>query len=100
MDRGESKNALKFISVHLSLDGIDWRTWEEMCTNAELEKVVLKEIQSHSTICHLNKFEIPQSIKLVSEIWTPETDLVTAALKLKRKNIQTRYQNLIDIMYS
>ena len=71
-----------------------------MCTNTELEKLVLKEIKNHSTICHLNKFEIPQSIRLVSEIWTPETDLVTAALKLKRKNIQTRYQNLIDIMYS
>ena len=48
----------------------------------------------------LEKFEIPQQITLVSEMWTPDTGLVTDAFKLKRKNIQTRYQSDINRMYA
>ena len=71
-----------------------------MCYNPQLEKLVLVEIQNYAAKARLNKFEIPAAIRLISEIWTPDTDLVTAALKLKRKNIQIRYQSLIDSMYS
>jgi long-subunit acyl-CoA synthetase (AMP-forming) len=35
----------------------------------------------------------------VPDVWTPESELVTAAMKLKRKHIQTKYQILIDQMY-
>ena len=35
----------------------------------------------------------------VTDVWTPETELVTAAMKLKRKQIQAKYQFLIDRMY-
>jgi long-chain acyl-CoA synthetase len=35
----------------------------------------------------------------IPEVWTPETELVTAAMKLKRKQIQAKYQLLIDRMY-
>jgi len=65
-----------------------------------MENLILKEIQIYSSTCRLNKFEIPQKIKLISDIWTPDTGLVTAALKLRRRNIQNYYQQLIDRMYS
>ena len=71
-----------------------------MCKSSQMEKLVLQEIQSYATKSRLNKFETPQKVKLISEVWTPDTELVTAALKLKRKNIQIRYQHLIDIMYA
>ena len=35
----------------------------------------------------------------VPDVWTPDTELVTAAMKLKRKHIQKKYQMLIDRMY-
>ena len=76
-------------------------SFEDLCSNTVMETEVLKEIQKHLMMCgRVCKFEIPQAIKLVSEVWTPDQGLVTAALKLKRKNIQERYQNLIDFMYS
>lgn len=50
-------------------------------------------------LCRLEKFEIPKAIYLVPEIWTPESGLVTAAFKLRRKPIQQRYQDEIDQMY-
>ena len=74
---------------------------EEMCSDSMFEKMALLEIQKYcAKCCRLEKFEIPQALKLVPDIWTPDIDLVTAAFKLKRKNIQARYQLLIDKMYS
>lgn len=81
------------------LDGIEGSI-EDLCSNAQMERLVLAELQKHSAKCRLEKFEIPQAVKLVAEVWTPDLDLVTAAFKLKRKNIQDRYQLLIDRMYS
>ena len=45
--------------------------------------------------CKINFFQIT----FVPEVWTPESELVTAAMKLKRKQIQQKYQILIDEMY-
>lgn len=50
-------------------------------------------------VVKLEKFEIPQCLMLVTEEWTPETELVTAALKLKRKNITAYYREALDTMY-
>merc|ERR1719516_591085 len=47
----------------------------------------------------LEKFEIPRIVTLVPEAWTPESGLVTAAFKIKRKVIQTFFQQDIDQMY-
>ena len=79
---------------------IEWISFEESCSSLTIEKLALLEIQKHSVKCRLEKFEIPRALKLVPDIWTPDLDLVTAAFKLKRKNIQNRYQRLIDTMYS
>ena len=66
-----------------------------------MENFLLTEMQKHLRKCgRLAKYEIPQALKLVPEVWTPDTGLVTAALKLKRKSIQDHYQHHIDEMYS
>lgn len=48
----------------------------------------------------LEKFEIPAAVKLCTEVWSPDMGLVTAAFKLKRKDIQERYQLDINRMYA
>lgn len=48
----------------------------------------------------LEKFEVPAAVALSSEIWSPDMGLVTAAFKLKRKDIQERYQHEINRMYA
>ena len=70
----------------------------DLCKNQVLKEHILKDI----TTCvskRLEKFEVPKIIALVDEPWTPETGLVTAAMKLKRKAIQSAYQNEINKMY-
>ena len=81
-------------------DGIVWKRIEKAVKNPKVEKLVLDEMKKHGTSRRLEKFEIPQVVKLVSEVWTPDSGLVTAAFKLKRRAIQDRYQHLIDRMYS
>lgn len=48
----------------------------------------------------LEKFEIPAKIKLISEPWTPESGLVTAALKLKREVLRKTYEDDLAKLYA
>lgn len=75
-------------------------TFENLCVNPAVEKAVLQEIAEHGKKCKLEKFEMPAVIKLCTEVWSPDMGLVTAAFKLKRKDIQERYQHEINRMYA
>lgn len=48
----------------------------------------------------LEKFEVPAKIKVLSEAWTPESGLVTAALKLKREVIRKTFSEDLSKLYS
>lgn len=48
----------------------------------------------------LEKFEIPAKIKLLPEPWTPESGLVTAALKIKRDCIRKAFSEDLAKLYA
>lgn len=48
----------------------------------------------------LERFEIPTKVKLLPEPWTPESGLVTAAMKIKREAIRKAFTNDLKKMYS
>lgn len=94
--------------------------FDELCESPVLEKAVVKELAEHAKKCEnfallifwsvsnnyffisgkLEKFEIPGAVTLCKEVWTPDMGLVTAAFKLKRKDIQEKYKNDINRMYA
>nr|CAH7730732.1 unnamed protein product [Callosobruchus chinensis] len=80
--------------------GITGKSFEELCDDERVRKAVTEALAEHGRKCKLHRFEIPTVVKLISEIWSPESGLVTAAFKLKRKDIQERYRNEIKRMYS
>ncbi|CAH1104813.1 unnamed protein product [Psylliodes chrysocephalus] len=80
--------------------GVENKSFEELCVNPVIEKAVVKELAEHGKKSKLAKFEIPAAIKLVTEVWSPDMGLVTAAFKLKRKDIQERYKHEINRMYA
>ena len=41
-------------------------------------------------------FEVPKKIGLVAELWTPDNDLLTATMKLKRQPIIKKHQAAFD----
>lgn len=57
-----------------------------------VEEFCLKETK-------LSKTEIPVRIHLCKEEWTPNNDLLTAAMKIKRVNIVRFYEKQIEAMY-
>lgn len=60
---------------------------------------VLKEIQEACKKGGVQQYEIPQGVKVVPDAWTPDTGLVTDALKLKRKAIEEKYKDNIEELY-
>ena len=75
-------------------------SYEEICIEPKVISEVLKQITNHGLSMGCEKFEIPKAISLLPEIWTPDSGLVTAAMKLKRKEIESRFANHLNIMYA
>jgi len=71
---------------------------EEICQDEDVRKHVLGQIVSAAK-GRLQNFEVPKNLRLISDQWTPEGGLLTSAMKLKRKQIQNKYQLHIDQMY-
>ncbi|CAG2118634.1 unnamed protein product, partial [Medioppia subpectinata] len=87
---------LKSLADKLSKSGLSFK---ELCNDSEITAGVLQSIRQIAKHSKLHKVEIPNKIKLCSEEWLPENNLVTSALKLRRKNIQDFYQKDIHLMY-
>jgi len=77
-------------------NGLDFR---KQCNDKDLIGAFLRELVQHGRNMKLEKFELPGAVSLCEEVWTPESDLVTAAFKLKRKPLQKFYQADINRMY-
>lgn len=73
--------------------------FNELCANKEIEQNVLKSVTELARKSGLNKFEIPTKIALCKELWTPESGLVTAAFKIKRREIQLKYSDVLKRIY-
>lgn len=74
-------------------------TFTELCGKKIIQTTVLKTLTDHARKAGLNKFEIPQNVFLCKELWTPEFGLVTAAFKIKRKEILNFYAQDVRAMY-
>ena len=73
-------------------------TEEELNQDEELLKAVEKDIFAVAKENKLPGFEIPKAIYLAKE-WTPESDLVTPTMKLKRPQLKKHYAEVIDNLY-
>ncbi|RDX71703.1 Long chain acyl-CoA synthetase 9, chloroplastic, partial [Mucuna pruriens] len=83
-----------------SEQGISHSTFPELCAKEETLKEVHASLVKEGKKAHLEKFEIPAKIKLLSDPWIPESGLVTAALKLKRETIKKTFDEELSKLYS
>ncbi|XP_014500363.1 long chain acyl-CoA synthetase 9, chloroplastic [Vigna radiata var. radiata] len=74
--------------------------FSELCRKEETVKEVHASLLKEAKKGRLEKFEIPAKIICLSEPWTPESGLVTAALKLKREIIRKAFQEELSKLYS
>lgn len=77
--------------------GLSEKPLPELCANSDVRNLVLKECIAVAKKAGFKSIELLQGVILVSDEWTPESGLVTAAQKLQRKKIEQKYQREIDV---
>ncbi|KAL2317800.1 hypothetical protein Fmac_031676 [Flemingia macrophylla] len=80
--------------------GISDFNFSELCEKEETVKEVHASLVKEGKLARLEKFEIPAKIKLLSDPWTPDSGLVTAALKLKREAIKKTFNEELSKLYA
>jgi long-chain acyl-CoA synthetase len=71
---------------------------ESICKNEILSKKIGDEIRLHDE--KFGKWERVKAIRLTPEVWSVEEGHLTPTMKVKRKVIMEKYQNLIDDIYT
>ncbi|KAK1439752.1 hypothetical protein QVD17_05572 [Tagetes erecta] len=79
--------------------GIPYKDFADLCTKKETISEVQQSLTKVGKEAKLDKFELPAKIKLMPDPWTPESGLVTAALKLKREQLKTRFKDDLQTLY-
>ncbi|CAH1454557.1 unnamed protein product [Lactuca virosa] len=72
--------------------GLSYNDYVELCAKKEAVSELGKEAK-------LDMFELPAKIKLLPDPWTPESGLVTAALKLKREQLKAKSKDDLQKLY-
>lgn len=75
-------------------------TTEQLCDDPKVVQAVLEELKGHGKKQGLGRWDQPAALFLSPDPWTPESGLVTAALKIKRAPIKNHFKTAIDSMYN
>lgn len=90
-----NQKAFKELTTSIGVEG----EFEDLCSNEKVVKAFHQELVEQAKRSRLQKFEIPEKITLCKEIWATNNGLLTAAFKIKRRDIQLKYQDDINRMY-
>ena len=71
-----------------------------MCEDSEVIQTVFKEIREKCQELDFKNKEIPTQIKLVKEEWTQDNNLLTAAFKMRRIQVNEFYSKEIAEMFA
>jgi long-subunit acyl-CoA synthetase (AMP-forming) len=71
---------------------------DEIIKSDKLKKAIINSFNEIAKAKKLNKFEYINGVVLDHDLWTPENNLLTAAMKLRRGNIITKYQDQLDAL--
>ncbi|CAI0383404.1 unnamed protein product, partial [Linum tenue] len=80
--------------------GIDHQDFAQLCQRNEAVDEVQKQLSKVAKAAKLDKFETPAKVKLLPEPWTPESGLVTAALKIKREQLKSKFKDDLQKLYN
>ncbi|CAI9294911.1 unnamed protein product [Lactuca saligna] len=80
-------------------NGVSYSDYAELCAKKEAVSEVQQSLSKVGKEAKLDKFELPAKIKLMPEAWTPESGLVTAALKLKREQLKAKFKDDLQKLY-
>ncbi|KAJ1476189.1 hypothetical protein T484DRAFT_3121266 [Baffinella frigidus] len=97
------KEALMKWAADTSLEG----SFEDICKRPEQVKtMIMEDITANGKACKLRSFELPKDVHFETEVndlgqgFTVVNDCLTPTMKLRRPQLQKRYQKAIDAMYT
>jgi long-chain acyl-CoA synthetase len=80
--------------------GVEYSDFADLCSKPEACKEVLSSLNQVSKQGKLQRFEIPTKVKLLADPWTPDTGMVTAAMKLKREAVRKAFADDLEALYA
>jgi len=96
------KEALMKWAADTSLEG----SFEDICKRPEVKTMIMEDITANGKACKLRSFELPKDVHFETEVndlgqgFTVVNDCLTPTMKLRRPQLQKRYQKAIDAMYT
>ena len=83
----------------LAESGVENEDYGALCASKEARKVILQVMQEQAKKSGLRGAEIIADVWICKDLWTPEMGLLTAAQKLKRKDVNKAYEKELEEMY-
>ncbi|KAJ2515234.1 long-chain fatty acid-CoA ligase [Coemansia sp. RSA 1939] len=80
--------------------GVSYNNPDEIATNPDFIHAVLADLQLVAKRNSLAKQETLAAIRIDPELWSPENERLTPAMKLKRTDIRDHNKEKLDDMYS
>ncbi|KAG2207474.1 hypothetical protein INT47_004222 [Mucor saturninus] len=85
---------------YLAAQGVENADWDQLCESKEARRIILQVLQEQAKKSGLSGAEIISDVWICKDLWTPEMNLLTAAQKLKRKEINKAYETELKAMIS
>jgi len=89
---------LDFLISYAKEQNISFNNLKELAEKTEIVNHYLKEIERLTV--DLARFEQIKTIKLVPKLFTIEDNELTPTLKIKRKFVEQKFEDLIEMMYT
>ena len=92
-----NKKSLEALANQLNKSSL---SFEQLCDDPIVNQHVFASIQTSCKELGFKRREFPIRVKLVKEEWSQENNLLTAAFKLRRKQVYDFYKADIEKMYA
>jgi long-chain acyl-CoA synthetase len=73
---------------------------DELVSDPKVVQAVLQQLRGIAAAQKMEKWEFVAAVKLYAQPWTPDSGLLTEAMKLKRHEIAKRFKDDIDALYA
>ncbi|CAI2175010.1 8772_t:CDS:2 [Funneliformis geosporum] len=90
------EDRLREVAKEKNLGNLDF---EQLCANKEINSAVFQACLAQAKKADFKPAELLSAVSLVTDEWTAQNGLLTAAQKIKRKDLQQKYKAEIDRMY-
>jgi long-chain acyl-CoA synthetase len=80
-------------------NGMNYQSWESLADDKRIHDFILSDLQTVARSNSLAPAEIIQALVVTDMEWTPESGLLTAAMKLKRRDIVAQFKSQISAVY-